>query len=114
MNDSKYGRLYPERAITLAREVLKLIAERHNEVFAGRAAQAVENLERLSFPPDEPLFLMRGQDELAPDTVRYYAQRVFEEGAFGGRDSPEHNNASVHLEAHADAMERWQPRKMPD
>lgn len=117
-NDNKYVRLYPERAVAPIRDALKgIIADGPGlgaTTSVAVAMEALQDLERLGFPPDEPLLLLRGQDTLAPDTVRFYAERVYRAGAFGGKGSPQFNNALVHLEAHADAMERWQPRKLPD
>ena len=67
--------------------------------------QDPENL----IPNDEPIFLIRGQDEAAPATLRYYAMRAAQSGA-----------ARNIIEAtlnHADQMEEWQKlrrRKTPD
>jgi len=97
MNDSKYGRLYPERAVASLRN--RAEGERDRLLKGGNLAGAslwtdvLDLLESEGFPPDEPLFLLRGQDIAAPDTVRFYYDR---------------------LDALGDAMERWQPRKLPD
>jgi hypothetical protein len=60
-------------------------------------------------PADEPVFLLRGQDAIAPTAVRIYAQRA---GAAGA--SPEFVKAA---EDQADAMDQWQKEhggKTPD
>lgn len=108
-NDRKYHRLYPERAVAPLRDLARDLLEA-----AGDWAQMVDALSALEdgFPPDEPLFLLRGQDQLAADIVRHYADAVQIEDAFGGLEK----NATVieHLHDHADRMERWRPRKLPD
>lgn len=99
-NDSKYGRLYPERAVAQARAVLEALAPQ-----SVKCQEALEALDLLGFPPDEPLFLLRGQDELAPETVRFYAVQVYARDAALDPD---------HIRAFAVRMRAWQPRKMPD
>ncbi len=101
-NDEKYGRLYPERAVAKARTALARLAPQ-----SAKCQEALEDLDRLSFPPDEPLFLLRGQDVLAPDTVRFYM------GIAADRLAPiakQHD----HLYDFALDMEAWTPRKLPD
>jgi hypothetical protein len=102
-NDKKYGRLYPERAVAPAR---KLLEELVSDSGLAEAASAIDALDSLGFPPDEPMFLLRGQDVLTPATVRYYAEMV--------KGSPECKLDVNHIWRHADAMESWTPRKMPD
>ena len=97
-NDSKYDRLYPERAVAKARAVLETVHTRDAQI-------ALTDLDRLGFPPDEPLFLLRGQDELAPETVEFYFQRVRGSGLAVDDE---------HVSEHIDAMLAWRPRKMPD
>ncbi len=105
-NDSKYGRLYPERAVAPLRTVMQKLID-NETVSRPMMNAALVALDRDGFPPDEPLFLLRGQDELAPDTVRYYM------GIAADRHAPiakQHD----HLYDFALRMERWQPRKLPD
>ncbi len=108
MNDSKYERLYPERAVAKAREILKTLAG-FGGSGSGGCQEALDDLDQLGFPPDEPLFLLRGQDDLAPETVRFYAYE------WGRRldilDAPEGANRIVEI---ADRMAAWEPRKLPD
>lgn len=67
-------------------------------------AQILKTLETI--PDDEPLFLVRGQDRLAPGLVRYWA------GAANARGcKPSTAQAAYDC---ADAMERWTPRKFPE
>lgn len=56
--------------------------------------------------PDEPLFVLRAQDRLAPATIRMWA-RMAEEN---------HVRHELVEEARrcADDMEKWPTRKMPD
>lgn len=120
MNDDKYVRLYPERAVAPLRDLvegllLSIVGSQYGDttqVHLKNLRAALNAFEENSFPPDEPLFLLRGQDELAPDTVRFYAASVYDESAFGGDD----NNGPTldHIRAFADRMAAWQPRKLPD
>lgn len=72
-------------------------------------AELVKWLEKV--PDEEPLFCLRGQDVLAPGTVRHWCQLYREEVTI---DSPEerkkHNDA---LDC-AVKMSFWKPRKLPD
>ncbi len=61
-------------------------------------------IENKVIDPAEPLFILRGQDMLAPIVVRLYAELLQSHGLAGASE----------VKAHAAAMERWQPRKMPD
>ncbi len=110
-NDSKYGRLYPERAVAPLRQLAQEAVETYRACVgtptaaALRWEEALNDLDRLGFPPDEPLFLLRGQDVLAPETVEFYAATVHERGV----------PLDVgHVLDHAKAMQAWQPRKLPD
>jgi hypothetical protein len=60
-------------------------------------------------PADEPCFVLRAQDKLAPDAVRAYADLV--ETAVGGREGEDRAEA---LRTRADEMEAWPTRKLPD
>ena len=53
-----------------------------------------------NIPADEPVFLLRGKDVTAPDTVRYWAMRA----ANAGAEPRMVKNALLQ----ADAMENWQ------
>jgi hypothetical protein len=123
MSDSKYGRLYPERAVAPLTELLMALCDKitatptatqtvitHAEILA-----ALNACDRQGFPEDEPLFLLRGQDVLTPPIVRQYAEDAAAEGAHGiGTGEPEGQAAFDHMMEQADAMAAWQPRKLPD
>ena len=116
-NDSKYGRLYPERAVAplreLAEEELALCQEGGNHDEATAWAGCLASLDDLGFPPDEPLFLLRGQDTLAQAAVVTYANFVRETpGAFGEGFSC--RQAVAAIEDIARSMANWEPRKLPD
>lgn len=116
-NDSKYVRLYPERAVLPIRrflEALLVTAKSSGDavVEASAVERALDDLDSLGFPDNEPLFLLRGQDILAPEAVRRYVEEVERSGAFGGVDR--NGEAMQDIIDHADDMERWQPRKLPD
>ncbi len=108
-NDSKYERLYPERAVAPLRKLAErwlTWASRMDAKGAAELSGVLNDLETLGFPADEPLFLLRGQDVLAADAVRFYAELVMETGN-------EALDADA-LIAFADRMRRWTPRKLPD
>ena len=67
-------------------------------------AELLAALEKI--PDDEPLFLVRGQDKLAPGLVRYWAGAARARGA-GSKKVAEARACAV-------AMERWPKRKYPD
>src|SRR5574342_649324 len=56
--------------------------------------------------PNEPCFLLRGQDVLAPATVNYWAWQLTQNS--GPRYLIEGSRQT------AAAMEAWRPRKLPD
>lgn len=108
-NDNKYGRLYPDRAVAPLREMAmsliedgRLSADTHDNI-----RSALSDLDRLGFPRYEPLFLLRGQDALAGEFVHCYAQAVRDYPTPLGLDAD-------HIDAHADRMDHWTPRKLPD
>ena len=123
MNCNKYGTLYPEKAVAPLRILVEgLIASivgsqygQMTQVELKDLRTALNAFEDNSFPEDEPLFLLRGQDVLAPEIVRAYAEDAAAEGAFGiGEGNPVGQVAFDGLLAHALAMDDWQPRKLPD
>lgn len=57
-------------------------------------------------PPEEPVFLLRGQDRHAAEAVRHYARLLREHGG-----DPE---VAEKAEAHAEAMEAWPVKKVAD
>lgn len=113
MNDNKYVRLYPERAVaplrTTARRLLDLFAVNDLPVafveLETELDRSLNDLEDEGFPPDEPLFLLRGQDKLAHDAVRFYADLC------AGQDAEIDADDIVEF---ADRMMAWEPRKLPD
>lgn len=118
MNDSKYGRLYPERAVAplyglVEGLLLKIVGSQtaqRVEVEASDLRAALNAHADGCFPPDEPLFLLRGQDVLAPCTVRHYAEDV----RLSKMKEPMRANMRRHILDFADQMAAWQPRKLPD
>lgn len=56
--------------------------------------------------PDEPIFVLRGQDRCAPGIVRMWADSA---RALGARN--EKVDEALRC---ADAMEAWTPRHLPD
>jgi hypothetical protein len=59
-------------------------------------------------PADEPVFLLRGQDQFAPHNLMDYAARCEESGLA---------DMAARVRAHAEAMRQWQAEhgsKLPD
>ena len=87
----------------LAREVLGMTD-------AGRAPAmnpiTTNGTTRL-IPDDEPVFLLRGQDKHAADTVRHWARLVEADGC--GL-----NPIAAVAREHADKMDAWPKKKAPD
>lgn len=107
-----------------ARQLAELVIDMDMVTEKGQAARAlardilgIENLHpapavittngttRL-IPADEPVFLVRGQDENGADTVCYWANRAEERGA-----DPEIVRVA---RAHAELMGAWPKKKRPD
>jgi hypothetical protein len=124
--EDKYGQVYPERAVLPMRRLCEALltsavsrgGDSQTVVQAKALRGVLDDLEAEGFPEDEPLFLMRGQDVIAPDIVRIYANERIkrEEEQSGGGRTPGHGDEETHLRLyeHADRMAAWQPRKMPD
>lgn len=60
-------------------------------------------VERGSIPDDEPVFVLRAQDALAGETIRFYMKRREQEGI-----------GTVAVAEALKDMEAWPVRKMPD
>lgn len=58
------------------------------------------------YPADEPLFILRAQDELAVQVVRYWADLAEARGVRSGKVAGARKLAA--------AMERWPEKKLPD
>lgn len=56
-------------------------------------------LEGLTLKPDEPWFLLRGQDIFTPEMMRYYASALLTAGR---------TEMAADVRSHADAVEAWQ------
>ena len=118
--EDKYGQVYPERAVAALRQGVEraLASQQIPAALRATLEQGLRQLDSDGFPPDEPLFLLRGQDVIAPDIVRIYANERIkrEEEQSGGGRTPGHGDEETHLRLyeHADRMAAWQPRKMPD
>lgn len=86
----------------LARQVLGI--PDHGEL-AGCSAITTNGTLRI-IPADEPVFLLRGQNVVAADTVRWWVEQAENVGA-----APD--IIAVALE-HADRMEAWPKKKVAD
>jgi hypothetical protein len=86
----------------LARRVLG-VDDATNEL---QCAAIVTNGTLRLIPREEPVFLLRGQDALAPLAVRFWANSVDKCGV--GK------TASDAARQHAERMEAWLPKKLPD
>jgi len=67
---------------------------------------SIAKLDGTPLPNDEPLFILRGQDKLAGETVRFYAGLCL----IHGRDRQE----ILPILEHANALEEWPIKKLPD
>lgn len=64
-------------------------------------------------PVEEPVFLLRGQDKYAAETLRYYAALVAE----GASSAEEYEKVKPIVNAtmgHAKLMDKWPKKKFPD
>lgn len=60
----------------------------------------------------EPIFVLRGQDKVASEAVRFWATKV-RQRAENTQDDDLHEKAAGAF-ARASAMEAWEPRRFPD
>jgi hypothetical protein len=88
---------------------------RHGDVGAGVPEELEEMLDRLvaeadpclrKAAPDEPVFVLRAQDELAPMVVRKWVELAFKAGV--------NNEKLIAADACQKEMQTWPTRKMPD
>lgn len=105
MTDPKYGRLFTEA------DVRRLIAEAGGPPDNADADALLAEFDG-TFPPDEPLFLLRGQDALAPDVLLVHGKWIV------GTDRVLANHRRAAWAA-ADGMREWQAQhpdrvKVPD
>jgi hypothetical protein len=70
------------------------VATKHNSISLSKAQD------------DEPIFVLRAQDRLAPDLVRGWAAQAERAGCPAAKVQE--------ARAVAEAMERWPARKLPD
>lgn len=71
MADSKYGRLFTEED---AQAIIRAAMAPDNQ--ESEFSEVLDQLDEagiLKFPEDEPLFVLRGQDQLAPQAVHNYS-----------------------------------------
>lgn len=79
MADLKYGRLFTEGDVEAILEHFGAAFETRE--FGKVADQAIAEGFEPTFPADEPLFLLRGQDDLAQHTVQSYFNLAADNGA---------------------------------
>lgn len=83
MSDTKYGRLFTEDDVkTLLRVNLNAV---HDDVSYSdeHVQQRIDNFDG-KFPQDEPLFLVRAQDQLAADLIQEYYYAVMDANCSAG------------------------------
>lgn len=91
------------------RELLEGISTSDNPFDKERAIEALDQLNG-HIPIDEPVMLFRGQDRYAPAAVRHHSYRLGSD-KHPGVDVGPMVAAAVN---HADAMEKWPVKKIPD
>lgn len=74
--------------------------------YQGRIVEIETNGTKRQIPDDEPVFLLRGQDQFAARTVRRWAQDVEE---CGGDPA-----IVAAARRQADLMDAWPKKKIPD
>ena len=117
MSDAKYGRLYTEADVRRLLDIADSTSPRALPSFE----QLVSDAEPLRFPEDEPLFLLRGQDAVAPRAVDAYVRRCAG-GVLTGDGSGLNHPGLAHIDgAHRAyrALRDWQTEhpdrvKVPD
>lgn len=67
MADLKYGRVFTEEDVKRMLEAMQGLED--VEDIYGAAVTKVESTEGLTFGADEPIFVLRGQDQCAPATI---------------------------------------------
>lgn len=107
MSDRKYKRLFTESDV---REMLREYLDANEDIDDVLTARS--NGSPWTFPPDEPLFLLRGQDALAPHIVREYALLANDPSTV----NEDHRKGAFMA---ADEMSEWQAQnparvKVPD
>lgn len=65
---------------------------------------------------DEPIFVLRAQDKLAADTVRYWARQFLKayDGILSEQADPKVITKYKEAMALADKMDGWETQKVPD
>lgn len=121
MADSKYGRLFTEADVKLLMDWAHSLGQADwpvpddaieaYERVDGRSGPFAALAATLTFPADEPLFLLRGQDALASPAIHAYYTLVGDSGC-----SQEHYKAAVEAQF---AVAEWQAAnpdrvKVPD
>jgi hypothetical protein len=72
---------------------------------------------RIQNPEDEPVFVLRGQDQLAASIVREWARRFRDKHVRMGTQGQDLANAILKFEGAqdiADQMDGWRTKKFPD
>lgn len=72
-------------------------------------ADLIKWLEKV--PDEEPLFVVRGQDVLAPGTIRHWCQLYREQLGLKFLEHHEKHDNALRI---ALDMSHWTPRKLPD
>lgn len=110
--DSKYGRIYTQDDVKrLVTEAYEQGARYGMSGFNETWTQRFLTAQNCHFPADEPIFVLRAQDKLAPDVVDYWSTRA------AGRDVDQ--SAVDSASKCADEMDEWQENnpdkvKLPD
>lgn len=104
--DDKYGLILTAPDV---RKVLVQLGLHVEDSELDTAVLALQQRGELRFNPEEPLFILRAKDEVAPMGIEDYSERARESGA-----SEEFASAAVQA---AETMRNWQrehPAKIPD
>lgn len=99
MSDSKYGRLFTEKDVQYIVNMMRLEGAPNHVCDALPQMEATGKVQ-FTFPADEPLFLLRGQDKAAPAAVRCYRDHARTAGAG--------SSLRIGVASAAEAMRKWQ------
>lgn len=118
MADLKYGRLFTEADVRVMLGIAITEAWEPNVPTLGQITNDTLAVASATFPADEPLFLLRGQDRFAPDGVSGYfdALQIAEDAEGDWIVSEAHRDAVADA---GNALDLWQAEhpdrvKVPD
>lgn len=106
MADTKYGRVFTEQDVRMiVQAAIESDCESDQEL--TKVIETLDNGQELKFPPDEPIFILRGQDQCAPAAIDDYREWCVEAGA-----QQAHLDAVLKAEQHFEAFQTNNPDRV--